>query len=68
MKQNPLNMMPNNATHSLMWFITADKILISTHCIAMIIWEIEIIRISGTILSKQNCLRLKFLQRVGMIS
>lgn len=52
--------------HALMWFITADKILISTHCIAMIIWEIEIIRISGTVLSKQNCLRLKFLQRVGI--
>ena len=32
----------------------------------MIIWEIKIIRISGTILSKQNCLRLKFLQRVGI--
>lgn len=53
--------------YALLRFITADKILISTHRIAMIIWEIKIIRILGTTLYKQNCLILEFLQRVGII-
>ena len=33
--------------HSLRWFITADKILISIRRIAMIIWTIKIIRKTG---------------------
>lgn len=49
-------------------FITADKILISIHRTAIIIWVIKIIRIAGAISSKQNCLRCKSLQRVGIIS
>jgi len=32
----------------------------------MIIWVIKIIRTAGTISSKQNCLRCKSLQRVGV--
>ena len=47
--------------------ITADKILISIHRTATIIWAIKIIRTAGTISSKQNCLRCKSLQRVGII-
>ena len=48
------------------WFITADKILISIHCTAKTIWVIKIIRTAGAISSKQNCLRCKSLQRVGI--
>ena len=48
------------------WFITTDKILISIHRTAIIIWVIKIIRTAGTISSKQNCLRCKSLQRVGI--
>ena len=48
-------------------FITADKILISIHRTAKTIWVIKTIRIAGTISTKQNCLRCKSLQRVGII-
>ena len=52
--------------YSLRHFITADKILISIHRTATIIWVIKIIRTAGAISSKQNCLRYKSLQRVGI--
>ncbi|WP_407946011.1 hypothetical protein [Oscillibacter valericigenes] len=49
-------------------FITTDKILISIHRTAIIIWVIKIIRTAGTISPKQNCLMCKSLQRVGVTS
>ena len=52
--------------YSIWRFITTDKILISIHRTAIIIWAIKIIRIAGAISSKQNCLRCKSLQRVGV--
>ena len=48
------------------WFITTDKILISIHSTAIIIWVIKIIRTAGAIFYKQNYLRCKPLQRVGV--
>ena len=48
-------------------FITTDKILISVHRIAIIIWIVKIIRIAGIIFTKQIRLSCKFLQRVGII-
>ena len=65
-----LNQSTTITVYSPRCFITADKILISIHRIATIIWVIKIIkiiRIAGTISSKQNCLRCESLQRVGMI-
>ena len=47
-------------------FITADKILISIHRIAMIIWIVKIIRIAGIIFTKRICLSHEILQRVGV--
>jgi len=62
-----LNQSTTITVYSPRCFITADKILISIHRIATIIWVIKIIRIAGTISSKQNCLRCESLQRVGII-
>lgn len=61
-----LNQSTTITVYSPRCFITADKILISIHRIATIIWVIKIIRIAGTISSKQNCLRCESLQRVGI--
>ena len=47
-------------------FITADKILISIHRIAMTIWIVKIIRIADIIFTKQIRLSHRQLQRVGM--
>lgn len=58
----------NNYLDRSQSFITADKILISIHRIAMIIWTIKIIRIAGIIFTKRSCLSYKILQRVGMIA
>ena len=55
-----------NPLYSPRHFITADKILISIHRTAIIIWVIKIIRTAGATSYKQNCLRCKSLQRVGV--
>ena len=57
-----------NPLYSPRHFITADKILISIHRTAIIIWVIKIIRTAGATSYKQNCLRCKSLQRVGIMN